>query len=220
MKKSSILIILLALVAFGQTAWAQTTASVSNETELRAALNNNLTYINVSGDITVSSTDELVVGSPKVINLVGYTITCTGSHFRVASGGSLLIKTDFDGQIVGRSNVDGRAIYIESGGSCTIQSGTVKAASGSVTNGGVIYNAGTLEIEGCTVSNGQATNGGLIYNTGTLRIYNGTITGGNASNGGGIYNNGSLVMSGSPKIYNNTANGSSNNVRATAPKRW
>ena len=217
MKKSSILIILLALVAFGQMAWAQT--PVSNETDLRAALNdNNVTYINVIGNITTNSSDELVVGSPKVIDLVGYTITCTGSHFRVASGGSLVIKTEYDGQIIGRASVDGRAIYIESGGSCTIQSGTVKAAVGSVTNGGVIYNAGTLEIEGGTVSNGQATNGGLIYNTGTLSIYGGIITDGNASNGGGIYNNGSLVMSGSPKIYNSTANGSSNNVYLTSGK--
>ena len=67
------------------------------------------------------------------------------------------------------------------------------ACSGNATsNGGAIFNAGTLTLTGGTVSSSSATGyGGGIYNTGTLRL-SGTTVSDNAANveGGGIDNAG------------------------------
>ncbi len=141
--------------------------------------------------------DQLVFNKNFSLDLNGRTLTAN-YNIRVVSPWTLQIKdnsTTGSGIIKGRyQGGDGCALYIESGSTLEIISGTIKGDRSTTHNGGVIYNAGTLE------------------------MYGGTITGGNASNGGGIYNNGSLVMSGSPKIYNNTANGSSNNVYLTSGK--
>ena len=120
MKNIKHLLTLLALIALGLTARAQSTI-VQNEGDLRNALSNNsVTYIDLRKNITIENDDDLVVSSDKVINLVGYDLTCYATHIRVASGGLLVIYSEVGGRIIGRSNMDGRAIYIDNNGSCTI----------------------------------------------------------------------------------------------------
>src|SRR5262249_37559698 len=85
--------------------------------------------------------------------------------------------------------------------------------------GGGIYNAGTLTLSGCTVSNNFSNPdmapayGGGIYNVGTLAVSNCTVSG-NYTNGigGGIFNAGTLAIS--------TSNFSSTFAFAPYPGRY
>lgn len=73
---------------------------------------------------------------------------------------------------------------------------------GQNTDGGGIYNAGTLTVCSCTISRNFAGEGAGIYNAGTLTVINSTVSlnsGGYGSSGAGIYNDyaGSLTLTGS-----------------------
>ena len=57
--------------------------------------------------------------------------------------------------------------------------------------GSGIFNAGTLTMSGCTVSNMHANYGGGIYNTGTLTVSDCTLNGDSATNLGGAIDNAS-----------------------------
>src|SRR5262245_8366516 len=67
--------------------------------------------------------------------------------------------------------------------------------------GGGIFNAGTLTLQGCTVSgnSGIVALGGGIFNSGTLTLQGSTVSGNSADSGaaddrgGGIYNNGGTL---------------------------
>lgn len=70
----------------------------------------------------------------------------------------------------------GRALDIAKGATVTMQGGTLKGGTGAVlptsltgqavtvTYGGVLSNAGTLTLDGVTVTGGKANMGGGIYN--------------------------------------------------------
>ena len=84
--------------------------------------------------------------------------------------------------------------------------------NGTASNGGVIYNLGTLNVIDSTFTNNKATNGGAIYNDHTLTVTGSTFTKNTASNcGGAIYNDytgkntGTLTVSGT-KFTGNNAN--------------
>ena len=65
---------------------------------------------------------------------------------------------------------------------------------------GGIYNAGTLALTDCTLSNNSAISGGVggaIYNTGTLTLTDCTLSDNLAFLGGGIYNSGTTTVTGS-----------------------
>jgi len=72
---------------------------------------------------------------------------------------------------------------------------------------GAISNAGTLTLNGCTLSGNTATEfGGAIYNTGTLIVSNCTFTGNIAGvSGGAIYNAGGTVMLSNCTFSDNSA---------------
>jgi predicted outer membrane repeat protein len=94
-----------------------------------------------------------------------------------------------------------------------IDSGTVTISGltishGSTSDGGGIYNHGTLTVSNCILSNNSATDeGGGIYNDGTLTVTNSTFTGNTAGDGGGINNSGILTVSGSTFTGNSAAGG-------------
>lgn len=84
--------------------------------------------------------------------------------------------------------------------------------NGTSSNGGVIYNLGTLNVIDSTFTNNKATYGGAIYNDHILTVNNSTFTKNRASNcGGAIYNDytskntGTLTVT-STKFTNNNAN--------------
>ena len=94
----------------------------------------------------------------------------------------------------------------------TIQKLTLTNATNS--NGGAIYNEGTLTANSCTFTGNSATNGdgGAIYNSnGILNIVNSIFANNTAGNGGAICNIGSLIIESS----NFTSNTATNNVTGT-----
>ncbi|MBV5308448.1 DUF1566 domain-containing protein, partial [Chromatium okenii] len=104
----------------------------------------------------------------------------------------LIISGDTDSNGVG--NV--RVFYINAGIAVTINNLTI--ANGSAEYGAGIYNAGTLNVTGCTIQDSASTHsshgGGGIKNTGTLNVFNSTFSKNSAMGiGGAIFNDGSAT---------------------------
>ena len=174
MKKLS-LILTLALLAFTATTWAQE-VTVSSEEQLRYFLNSNSTYATLTDGALITLTGgELVVDRAVTINLGNRHISGGDNSriFKVTANGNLTLT-----------------------GSSYLTNGSANTDTDN-TNGGIIYNAGTVTISGgMGISYGQATNGGAIYNTstGTLILNGGNISHCEATNGGAIYNAGTLTI--------------------------
>ncbi|MBQ7048429.1 MAG: hypothetical protein IJN86_05725 [Clostridia bacterium] len=80
-------------------------------------------------------------------------------------------------------------------------------AAAENTYGGGIYNEGTTNISGGTISSNTATNGGGIYSKGTLTTTGGTISNHTSiTNGAGVYIDGGSASFGATTINNNQAN--------------
>jgi hypothetical protein len=100
---------------------------------------------------------------------------------------------------------DGGGIY--NAGTLTV-SGCTLSGNSPFNNGGGIYNdfGATLTVSGCTISNNSASDGGGIYNAGTLTVSGCTISNNSAGDGGGIYNRGTAMVTNST-LSNNFAGG-------------
>jgi predicted outer membrane repeat protein len=104
----------------------------------------------------------------------------------------------------GNMAYNGGGIYSSAGTSTTLIGSTV-SANGANTGGG-IYNNGTLNITnsiigGAGVGNAATADGGGIYHTaGTLTVDGSTISGNTARNGGGIYSEATLEVLNSSTI--------------------
>ena len=108
--------------------------------------------------------------------------------------------------IQGCRNANGGAAAIGSDSILTMESGMLR--NNIATNGGGIYNNGTLNLRGtelsyARLSANRATYGGGVYNAGTFNLQgsalianNRAANGGTTADGGGVYNNGSFIMSG------------------------
>ena len=190
MKKTKLLLILFALLPFGQTAWAQSQINVGNESELRSYLTNQqydgYTF-NLTNNITIPSANgELEVRYRATINMNGKTIIPENASIRIFH-----IYPQGDSYFTPSLTLTGN--------------GTLDGDSGGTLNGGIIYNEGLLTLQNVTLQNATATNGGAVYNTGTMTISGGTITNCTASNkGGGIFSKGTLTISGG-SVTDNTA---------------
>lgn len=92
--------------------------------------------------------------------------------------------------------VNGGGLYV--GKSSTLNYEGKRNLSGFIasSNGGGIYNIGTLNLNGGTVSANKAVSGGGVFSDGTFTMNGGTISDNEASNGGGIYgySSGSLTV--------------------------
>ncbi|MDR2707204.1 MAG: hypothetical protein LBB87_00430 [Nitrososphaerota archaeon] len=204
-------------------------SKVSNEVELRSAVNNakGSTIIELSSDIQLTDTinittnKDITLTSSKIIGfykLIGADRRCT---LTVEDNGILTI----DGIIVTHEGyVEGRGITVESGGKLVLLSGEISGNTAPMSFGGVggpqgfsggVYNDGIFEMYGGKISNNRASNGagGGVgnYNYGIFEMYGGeifnntalSITSTNAwGAGGGVTNGGTFVMSGG-EIYNN-----------------
>jgi uncharacterized delta-60 repeat protein len=128
------------------------------------------------GQITLSSTLSLSeTDGPEVI-------TCPNANLLTVSGNHAVV-----------------VFQVNSGVSAEISNLTVSSGM-TTSNGGGIYNQGTLTVNNGTFTNNTANNGGGIYNQGTLTVNNSTFTNNSANQGtgpygGGIYNNGTLTAS-------------------------
>ena len=86
--------------------------------------------------------------------------------------------------------------------------GNAQIIDNQAITGGAIYNEGTLNINGSTLSDNQGMKGGAIYNTesGNLKSDDHTLFHNNkAQDGGAIYNNGTIELKGSPDFIDNEA---------------
>ena len=83
--------------------------------------------------------------------------------------------------------VNGGGLYV--GKSSTLNYEGKRNLSGFIasSNGGGIYNIGTLNLNGGTISANKAVSGGGVYSDGSFTMNGGTISDNEASNGGGIY---------------------------------
>ncbi len=189
--------------------------------------------IGIMDTIVVSTPQELVFG--KGDQGARVTLKRMSSNAQIIfrdtgfGGGSVVGKIRFNGNsaLVGGSSafvrVEGKASFdrcefikcsnrTNSGGAMIVPNGGEASLSncsfsGNVAkNGAQIWNAGTVELNYCTLSGGEAIyNGGGIYNYGgTLIIAESEISDGRAKSGAGIYSTGSVEINNS-LIWNNTA---------------
>ena len=112
--------------------------------------------------------------------------------------------------MLAEAKADGYVIKVEQGGTLIINGGTITGGH-NTGDGGGIYNAGTLTINGATIKDNFITqgNGGGIYNAGTLTVNGATITGNLSKNvnskGVGVYvaEGGSISIKGNVQIKDN-----------------
>ena len=83
--------------------------------------------------------------------------------------------------------VNGGGLYV--GKSSTLNYEGKRNLSGFIasSSGGGIYNIGTLNLNGGTISANKAVSGGGVYSDGSFKMNGGTISDNEASNGGGLY---------------------------------
>jgi hypothetical protein len=113
--------------------------------------------ITLANDITAGTEDtQLVVAAGRnvTLNLNGHTL-------------------DRALDIVAARN-DGYVIKVEAGGYLTIYGGTIRGGHNKG-NGGGIYNAGTLNLDGVTVTGNYASKGAGVYHEGTQICISGNV---------------------------------------------
>ncbi|NEO55449.1 MAG: DUF4347 domain-containing protein [Okeania sp. SIO3B5] len=159
-------------------------------------------------------TIQLTAGATYNLTISGSDedAAATGDLDIVAGGGEITVISEGEEQAVinagGETGINDRVFHVLEGAALQLEN--VEVTDGFVTrsNGGGIYNSGTLTINNSTISGNSANDGGGIYylgiggggiyNTGTLTISNSTISGNSAADyGGGIDNTGTLTISNS-----------------------
>lgn len=171
------LCMLLSLVPMAAMA-AETT--VQTASQLEAALENaDCAEIKLGGNIETA--EELAVNRTVMLDLNGYTLTCSAtdeSIFRVRSSGSLTVKdSGTDGKINGQNK--NCAVEVK-GGTLTLESGSIVNCTDADGDGGAVFikQSGTFELNGGVIQNCSAgANGGAvnIYQDGHFTMTGGTI---------------------------------------------
>lgn len=164
--------------------------------------------LEIQPDITVTLSD-LVVRN-------GYTETDGGGMW-IGEGANVILE-----RVALEDNHaldNGGAIYNSAGANLLIQSGLIadnKALGDLSPNGGGLYNAaGSVRIEGGTVTGNESVRGGGIWNTsnGRVQLFGVLVQNNEASaEGGGIYNNHKMIIH-SSTIAENEAQGEAGGIR-------
>jgi CSLREA domain-containing protein len=202
----------------GQCSLREANANNDNTTQADCAAGAGADTItlNVAGTITLSA-GELSATSNITINEGAGDVTISGNNvsriFNASSTGNLALN----GLTLqnGNTTTEGGGIYND--GTVTLTNCTVTGCI-AVDRGGGIHNNGTLTITGSTISNnngGDYAGGILSYVGASLTVTNSTISGNSAGAGAGIYSIETLNLTNST-ISGNTATGSLT-VAATAP---
>ncbi|MEZ6140841.1 MAG: hypothetical protein R3B84_09740 [Zavarzinella sp.] len=140
---------------------------------------------------------------------IDFSVTGTinlGSELQLTETGASNITTINGTGITVSGNNAVRVLYVDSNVHATLNNLTI--ANGRASEGGGIYNAGTITIDNSTVSDNSADFGGGIYNTsfGTITIDGSTISGNSADVGGGLLNNGTITIDNSTVSDNSAQN--------------
>ncbi|MDR0797769.1 MAG: hypothetical protein LBE70_03505 [Nitrososphaerota archaeon] len=187
---------------------------VSNENELRNAINAAIepTSIAIDNDITLTRT--IVIPANKDITLTSNTtnsfyklfgspglssISDGSSTLTVANGGMLRL----DGIVVTHVSRFGSGVMVNSGGKLIMYSGEISGNNGNLGGGVFINGSGSFMMLGGKIFGNDALCGGGVENFGgTFNMTGGEISGNTAWGGGGVYNDGDFSMSGG-KIFSN-----------------
>jgi len=165
----------------------------------------------VNGDRTINLGNGTYSGSTLNINQrVSIQGDPSGNTILQGNGTPSVVNVTSNGVVLNRLTLtdgggsDGGGIY--NNGSLTLSNSTIR--NNVANQGGGIYNNGSLSLSNSTLSgNSASSQGGGIYNNGTLSLSNSTLSGNSASSqGGGIYNNGSLSLSNSTLSGNSASN--------------
>ena len=156
--------------------------------------------------------------------------TLTDSSGKARTNRTFVIPAGTTAYLVGdNASIWGPAASKDVGGIVKVESGATLNASGITfrtrtdatnqpTNGGIIYNQGTLDLKNCKVTGiAVSGNGGAIWTSGNATLENVTVSGGSADLGGNIYVQGAsggttLTVKGSTTIKNGTASENGGNV--------
>ena len=169
--------------------------------------------INLANTVPTADTitfDPTVFATPQTITLAGTELELSDTT------GATTITGPAAGVTVDANNAS-RVFMIDTGVTAAL-SGLTITGGNSNDGGGVyiyegagIYNAGTVSMDTCTISNNATQSyaeGGGIHNTGTLTVNNSTISGNSSQgDGGGISNEGTLTVSNSTLSGNTASQG-------------
>ena len=174
-----------------------TTANDNGIGSLRAAMN----------AATGWSGADIIAFAPSDFSTPQTITLGTSLPFMVVNAG-----TTIQGPTSAALTISGNNAYevfsVASGASVTLSNLTIVQGLG--TNGGGIYNDGTLTVNSCTLSSNTAEDGGAIFNDGSglLQVTNSSLSGNSVSeNGGAIYSNGSLTVNGCTLSSNSALSG-------------
>ena len=161
-KLLTVLLTLCMLLSLAPISAFAVDSTVSNETELTAALENaDCAEIKLGGNI--ETTWELDVGRTVTLDLNGYTLSCSGTDediIRVRSSGSLTIKdSSTGGKIDGQNKNCG--IFIK-GGILTLESGSIVNCTDADGDGGAV------DVSNTGVTETQVKYGKFIMNGGAI----------------------------------------------------
>lgn len=153
-----------------------------------------------------SSANDVIQFSPSVFTGGSlHSITLSGTPLDLTH--NLVIQGLGPSVVAVDGNKSSGLFHVEQGTTTTISGLTL--THGSESQGGGIYNAGTLTVANCTLSANIAaagTQGGGIYNNGVLTLAGSTLSGNSAgTDGGGVFNGNGTVSVGNCQFIGNTA---------------
>ena len=168
----------------------------------------------LTGDVTISSSWTPVNGITLDLNGKTITMNESGNAITVSNGVTLTIKdssSSNSGKITHASNITGRGVQVQSGGTFQMTGGSI-TANNCFGDGAGVYVAGAADFSKTTISyNTAAGSGGGIYvhNGGTLSVADCTIDNNITDKsygspcGGGVSVAGTATFSGNTRITNN-----------------
>lgn len=164
----------------------------SNITQDTATLSEPVLTIPAGKSIKLMSDDSKTI---KLDNTTSWTDTSTNfTLIRVKNGAKLTIGSGIKLQGSYYNNAHAYAVYIESGGEVTMESGaTITGFDGNSSGTVYVGSNAKFTMNGGTISNCEARYGSAVYNYGTFNFYGGSITGcsnvnGKTIDGGGTMN--------------------------------
>ena len=180
--------------------------------DLRDLLNVDGMTVKLGYDITLISSLHIYAANSNVtLDLNNHNLNLYFSSSAADKGhvlkvyNSCTLNVTGDGILQGGWADYGGGVKVDGGGTVYMNGCTIQNCEATQT-GGAIHNAGTFELNNCTLTNNITYNGGAIYNDGTLTVTGTTITGNTAyDHGGAIYNNGGTLHVENCSITSNNA---------------
>lgn len=152
--------------------------------------------------------DAIAVATPGDTIAFGVTGTIALTLGQITIGKNLTIEGPGASSLTISGNNSSRVFNIWMSGVNVTISGVTIANGKAGTNGGGIFNAGTLTVTNSTFSANRGAWGGGIYNLDTLTVTNSTFAGNSATyEGGGIDNGGTLTVTNSTLSANSAPSG-------------